>query len=116
MGYIKICPPHMCVSIINPSTMSDDSTPDIYEFYPIKDNLWHKNNEAHKLMRNKNNNSGKWFCVVCLHRCCDPLRVRGNKSLKKTKDLNSKTHKYERKPVLCPDYQNNSENLNKGYD
>lgn len=97
--------------------MTDTNIPDSYESYPIKDNLWHKNNEAHKMMRNKNNNSGKWFCVVCFHRCCDPLRVRGNKSLKKTKDLNSKTHKYERKPLVCPDYlnTNNGENSTQDY-
>ncbi len=76
---------------------------DSYESYPIKDNLWHKNNEAHKMMRNKNKNSGRWFCVVCMHRCVDPHPVRGTKSLKKTKDLELKTHKYERKPVLNPE-------------
>ena len=43
----------------------------------------------------------------CFHRCCDPLHVRVTKSLKKTKDLNSKIHKYERKPVLNPDNLNN---------
>jgi hypothetical protein len=91
---------------------------DSYESYPIKDNLWHKNNEVHKMMRNKNKNSGKWFCVYCFHRCGDPLRVRGTKSLTKTKDLNSKTHKYERKSVLYPNYLNinNGENNNEDYE
>lgn len=106
-------------AVVNLSTPSIMSEPiqDSYKIYPIKDNLWHKNNEAHKMMRNKNNNSGKWFCVVCFHRCCDPLRVRGTKSLKKTKDLNSKTHKYERKPVLNTDYlnMNTYENNNEEY-
>lgn len=95
-----------------------DTNCNSYETYAIKDNLWHKNNEAHKIMRSKNNNSGKWFCVGCFHRCCDPLRVRGTKALKKTKDLNSKTHKYERNPVMCPNYvnTNNGENNNEDYE
>ena len=97
--------------------MSENPIPDRYETFPFKDNLWYKNNQAHKVMRAKNKSSGRWFCVGCFHRCYDPFPVRGNKSLKKTKDLNSKTHKYERKPDMNPHYlnTNNGENSNEDY-
>lgn len=74
--------------------------PDLYESYSIKDDTWYKNNEAHKQSRIKSNNCGRWFCVGCFHRCNDPMRVRGTKSLMKTKDLLYKDHKYNKKPDL----------------
>ena len=84
--------------------MSDSDTHS-YENYTIKENLWVKNNNAHKQSRVKSNNCGRWFCVGCFHRCNDPLRVRGTKSLMKTKDIMSKTHKYYRKPILNIDFE-----------
>jgi hypothetical protein len=98
-----------CYYTLNPSTMIHPDH-DCYEIYPIKENLWLKNNIVHKQMRIKSNNCGRWFCVGCFHRCNDPLRVRGTKSLMKTKDIMSKTHKYHRKPVLNYDFINMNNN------
>lgn len=58
--------------------------PDLYESYPIKNDLWYKNNEAHKVMRAKQNQ--KPFCAHCHNRhCYDYEKVRGDKALKKCK-------------------------------
>jgi hypothetical protein len=84
---------------------------DSYEISNIKENLWLRNNIAHKQSRVKSNNCGRWFCVGCFHRCSDPLRVRGTKSLMKTKDVMSKTHKYHRKPVLNYNFINMTNNI-----
>jgi hypothetical protein len=98
------------------SKMSDP-TPDPYEAYPIKDNLWLKNNEAHKMMRSKQNS--KEYCTYCRHHhCYDPTIVYGNRSLKKSKVVQCYKTKYIDKIVISPDFVNirNGENNLDDYD
>jgi hypothetical protein len=93
-------------------TRMSDTFPDPYESYPIKDNLWFKNNNAHSIARKKNDKSNT-YCTFCRHHHCgDPTRVYGNRSLKKSKVVSSAKTKYTEKPVMSPDFLNviNGEN------
>lgn len=81
-----------------------ESIQDTYESYPIKDDNWFKNNEAHKIMRTKKDKSHS-YCTYCRHHHCgDPTTVYGNRSLKKSKVVSYKTTKYADKPVIMPDF------------
>ena len=83
-----------------------ESIQDHHEPFPISDNLWFKNYTAHKMMRSKHSNS-KEYCSYCRnHRCFDPTRVSGNRSLKKSKVVSYKTTKYADKLVVSVDFVN----------
>ncbi len=93
------------------------SIPDPYEVYPIKNNLWFKNKEAHKMMRSKQNS--RVFCTYCRHHnCYDPTFVYGNRSLKKSKVVQCSKTKYADKIVISPDFVSikNGENNFDEYD
>jgi hypothetical protein len=77
---------------------------DPYMSYPIKDNIWHKNNVAHIIMRAKKIKNNDYCAHCCHHRCGDPTKVYGNRSLKKSKVVSCNVTKYADKCVLMPDF------------
>jgi hypothetical protein len=77
---------------------------DLYESYPIKNDIWFKNNTAHSIARIKKDKGGL-FCTVCRHHHCGDIQpVYGNKSLKKSKVVIQHKTKYADKPVIMPDF------------
>lgn len=81
-----------------------ESIQDTYESYPIKDDNWFKNNVAHSISRVKKD-KGKIYCTYCRHHHCgDPMRVYGNRSLKKSKVIQYAKTKYADKLVIMPDF------------
>ncbi len=86
----------------SPSKMSNtiqDQNQIPYELFSTKDDTWFKNNQSHKMMRNKHN-SGK-YCSRCRNRnCYDADRIYGNKSLKKSKIIKYRQLKYTDKPAF----------------
>jgi hypothetical protein len=95
-----------------------DSIQDLYESYPVKDDLWSKNNVAHNISRTKKDKGGK-YCTVCRHHHCGDIQsVYGNRSLKKSKVVIQNKTKYTDKLVIMPDFVNiiNGEMILNDYD